>query len=563
MSKGTKNGTLDYRRKNNVKRVRTVFQFVVLLILATVLVRAVVDIKRYEEPDRAAWTNTKGFVALSYFGVSRSGTSELIAKNKLDQQLKVLYEQGYRTISQQDVIDFYKKGKALPDKALFLAFEDGRNDSSLYAQPILERYNFKATISTYANKAGDKDPKFLQPGDLLNMTKNGFWELGSNGYRLTYINILDKEGRLIGVKDETEFTDKNNVQFYNHYLMDFIRDENGIPTEHKAEMEKRINADYKAMKEVYNRTLGYIPGVYMIMHANSLYHGMNPLVANVNGTNIRDMFKLHYNREGDAYNGREDNPYDLTRVQPAPYWYTNHLLMKLRMDTGQPVDFVRGDESRSEPWTTLSGAAEFVDNRIALTSAPENIGLLYLKGSESLKDVKLTVDLTGDVIGKQSVYVRCDQRKDAYVKVSIQDGETVVEQKAPGRHAELLFTTAEYDVQQIVSRLVHQQQKKAIELVVQGDKLTVKVDGEVVLNERRIDSALSSGGVALESEYSTINKRDVIYDSVFDDLKVVSIRPKGAGETTIYDNGLTGLRWLFSQIKNAFNGAVDWAIDTF
>src|SRR5690606_37928133 len=133
----------------------------------------------------------QGFIAVSYSGVARTGTDDLIAKKQLKEQLRVLREHGYVTISQQDILDYYTKGTSLPQKALFLSFEDGRNDSALFAQPYLEGNNFKATMLTYANKMGASEAKVLQPKQLLKMSKKGFWEIGSNGYRLTYINILD------------------------------------------------------------------------------------------------------------------------------------------------------------------------------------------------------------------------------------------------------------------------------------------------------------------------------------------------------------------------------------
>nr|WP_236841186.1 polysaccharide deacetylase family protein [Brevibacillus formosus] len=159
-------------------------------------------------------------------------------------------------------MDFYKKKKPLPDKALFLAFEDGRNDSSLFAQPLLEKYNFKATALSYGNKMGNSENKFLQPEDMKKMMENGFWELGSNGYRLTYINVFDDQGNLIGVKDENELTNKTKVGYYNHYLMDFIRDSNMIPMEDRSKMEARINEDYKLMNDTYMDQLGFVPGAW-------------------------------------------------------------------------------------------------------------------------------------------------------------------------------------------------------------------------------------------------------------------------------------------------------------
>ena len=45
-------------------------------------------------------------------------------------------------------------------------FEDGRRDTMLFSEKILEKYNYKATILSYADKFAEKDPKFLSAKDL-------------------------------------------------------------------------------------------------------------------------------------------------------------------------------------------------------------------------------------------------------------------------------------------------------------------------------------------------------------------------------------------------------------
>lgn len=553
MNKWYTNGVFDYKRKNKRKVIRTTVQMIILLVLGFILFHAVFDIKQYAEPDKAQWTNQDGFIALSYFGVARNGTSELISKKRLDQQLKALHDQGYVTISQQDVMDYYKLGKPLPPKALFLSFEDGRNDSSLFAQPLLEKYNYKATILSYANKVGSNESKFLQPKDMLSMMKNGYWELGSNGYRLSYINIFDKEGKLIGVKEENEFKDRANTSYYTHYLMDFIRDENLVPAEHRAEMEARINADYKSMKEIYNKTLGFVPNVYMIMHANILYNGMNRLVENVNDQNIKAMFGMHFNREGLSLNKSSDSLYNLTRVQPASYWYTNHLLMKINKDTGQKVSFIAGDERRSAKWQLISGAAEFTDNRIALTSVPAGSGMLLLKDIHAA-DVKLTAELGGHAVGSQSIYVRYDQNTDSFVRVSIEDNSVIVEQKAPGGKVERLLASKLGDKAA--------ERAKQLEVSVSGDQLTVIVD-DVQLSLQQISTSIVGGNIALASKASLNNEKDDIYDAVFDNIKVTTVKGDGTEHESLYKNGYVGIEGLISRVKNAINASFDWAIDTF
>lgn len=574
------------RRKNRFKAIKTVVQAVVLLILAGLLYRAVWERDSYREPDKSAWASDKGFIALSYFGVGRSGSPKLIAKDELGHHLKALRDQGYVTISQQDVLDYYEQGKPLPDKALFLSFEDGRNDSALFAEPLLEKYNDKATFLSYAGKLGNGEGKFVQAKEMLKMRKTGFWELGSNGYRLSYINVFDKDGRFLDQKTEHEMKNKSEVAYYNHYLMDFVRDENMIPAEDRAQMEARIAKDYELMKTTYEKKLGFVPGLYMIMHANSLGNGMNPLVESANEKEIEGLFRMHFAREGESFNGKEGNVFDLTRVQPQPYWSTNHLLMKIRKDTGEAMTFAQGSESRAADWETLAGAAEFDENEIVLTSPAGEDGLIALKGSGDYGDVSVEAKLGGNVVGKQSLYVRFDRTRDAYVRVVLADNEIALEQKRAGQAAERLFgaklndviwededlqlsKAAVYTKQQTVAGVAgddgiptNVSKTRDVLVKVVGNKLTLTVDGQTVLSDRTIDAYLSRGGVALGSKASPLNEKDDIYDGRFVDVSVREVNSNG-GSRLLYRNTYEGLQGFVSKAEHRFDRMVDWFIETF
>lgn len=573
---------LNVGRKNRKKQVRVVIQAVLMLLLVVLMAQALFGRERYREPDKTAWTNRDGFVALSYFGVERSNNSaKLIAKGKLAEQLQALVAQGYTSVSQQDVLDFYHSGKPLPDKALFLSFEDGRNDSSLFAEPLLERYNLKATFLSYANKMGAGDHKFLQPSDMRKMTKTGYWELGTNGYRLTYINIFDRDGQFIGERDEGKLKDVRDIYYYNHYLMDFIRDDNMIPVEDRAAMEARINGDYQQMADIYNRTLGFVPRVYMIMHANSLHQGMNRLVADVNQANIERLFALHFNREGNAYNALASDPLDLTRVQPAAYWSTNHLLMKLQKDTGEKVKFVRGDKTAGKAWSKQAGAAEFTDNRIILTSPPAGAGLLYLNNSEGSPDMEVSALLSGNVVGSQAVYLRYDREADSYVRVALDNNVLTVEEKQARATRRELFRqelpqikwdTADmaynqatvYSLERIKAGAqeehypVNINQKRKLSLILTGQELRMGIDGEP-FGACTVEKRLATGGVALEARYNAQNERDDIYDAVFEDVKVVV----GGEGNVLVDHSLKGWKALRNKSWKALQAGLDWIMDTF
>ena len=67
------------------------------------------------------------------------------------------------TITQEDIEKYYEKGQPLPEKALYLMFEDGRRDTAIFADDIIEDLNFKGVMMTYPEKFDHEDPKFLLP----------------------------------------------------------------------------------------------------------------------------------------------------------------------------------------------------------------------------------------------------------------------------------------------------------------------------------------------------------------------------------------------------------------
>ncbi len=562
MKKKEPGTVLDITKKNRRKNWRTLVQFVVLGILIAILIKAVFNWKQYEEIALTDGQRDKGFIAVSYFGVARTGTDELMDKKQIEEQLRLLKEHGYSTISQQDIIDYYLNGKELPEKALFLAFEDGRNDSELFVQPYLEKNNFKATMLTYANKMGNSESKFIQPKELKKMSKTGYWETGTNGYRLAYINIQDKNGNYFPLKDQKEFVDRKDAIYYTHYLMDFIRDSNEIPLENKEQMESRISTDYELMKTTYLDKLGYIPGVYMIMHANSLYNGMNSLVQNANDQHINNMFAMHFNREGKLLNTASDTLMNLTRVQPKPYWQTNHLLMKLQFDTGNQVRFVTGNKNEASNWNTLEGATEFKAETVALTSPPGGEGLVELNNGESFSDTKLSLILSGHKKGNQFIYLRSNQEKNKFIRISLKEQVIIVEQKEVGEELERLLA---YSLPE------GHDGKTKVELKLQGNSLDLYINGVELLNNEPISPTIREGSLMLGAEAVAPNykearvdpNRDLIYDGVFEQITAQQINAEGKPGQIQYTNVLNGWQKVMHSVQKAVDKTIDWAMKVF
>ncbi|MGE7843456.1 polysaccharide deacetylase family protein [Lysinibacillus sp. NPDC093712] len=580
-----KNVVLNPAEKNRRKVIRSIAQFIIVGFLAFILIRVVFLTEKKEE-ETVPLINKDGFIALSYFGVSRNDSPKYVSKQNLEKQLELLEGQGYKTITQQDILDFYQNNKPLPEKALFLSFEDGRTDSSIFAQNIMEELNYKATMFTYANKMDTRDNKFLKPKDLLLMKKSGFWELGSNGYRLTYINIYNDKGQSLGVINENDVPNKTTIEYYNHFLMDFIRNQYMIPSETRQEMEMRIQNDYKLMNDIYEEKLGEVPMTYAIMHANSLYNNMDPLVESVNDKEIKNTFRMHFNLELGAYNDNDADLYNLSRLQVSPYWATNHVMMKIRQASKQNIEFEVGDPQLAKKWSVINGAAEFENNEMIITSAPSSEGRVILK--EALPD-RYNVNFTfkGNVVGQQSIYINYDEKDNSYIRIALIDNEIVVSEKLPGasvvekerfqlneikwNEEEYAFNKAavySYQDTQKGSRIDDAEypknltQKRVFNIAVNKDKIELNVDDilseTIQRNPVMQGDQLAMGAMFSKKDTTHEQYADDIYDTVIEDIVITD-----ENNTTLFTNQYTNFNKVKYETTSWFNNVVDFFIETF
>lgn len=612
------------QQKDRKKTMRVILQSLILLMLAAACIFALVTLKAYEPygQDKVNAAGDKGFIALAYFGVDRNGDQTLIAQERLREELQALKDLGYVTISQQDVLDYYAAGKPLPERALFLLFEDGRRDTAIFAQKILEDMNFKATMLTYADKFAKKDTKFLRPEELKSLVKTSYWELGTNGYRLEFINVFDRYDNYLGEIDPLKYSmvvpylGRN----YNHYLMDYIRDEYGVPKESYVKMKERISYDYEAMRDIYTKSVGDVPSAYILMHSNTGSFGNNDKVSAVNDYWIKNLFKMNFNREGFCLNQRNSSVYDLTRMQPQAYWFTNHLLMRVKYATNQDIDFVKGNmPARQNDWDTLNGALEIKDETMVLTSEPKGSGLLRLRGSGDFSsDLKLSVRLRGNKVGLQKIYLRADDNRDRFIAVYLLNNVLFVTEKNNGTQQQLcsveldpldgkapvsvpedkkaaemqeLKAFTKYASSVETARIYAERLKdrdleepatvsagadryvpelslsakgdRQVDIALKGAMLDIRVDGKTAVSDLVVaDSA--KGQVYLESGWggfgwSQRNLADTVYDGVFEQL-LVTENTGAEKEQILFDGRLHGIDAVKLQAKQYWRSITGWFV---
>ena len=610
------------RRKNRWKMARVIVQFIILLAAFSILLTFFFTFKTYIAFDDAAVSaEDRGFIALSYFGVDRIGdTSTLIGKEQLRRHLTELHDQGYVTITQKDILDYYRKGKPLPPRSLYLMFEDGRRDTAIFAQEIMEDLNFKATIMTYPEKFAHEDPKFLRPKDLHEMEQSSFWEMGTNGYRLEYINVFDRYHNFIGEIDPLRFDMIRPYlgRRYNHYLMDYIRDKDDIPVESERHMKERVSYDYMRLRDIYEEELGYVPQTHVLMHANTGRFGNHPLVSAVNERWIRDLFPMNFNREGFVLNQRGSSLYDLTRMQPQPYWPINHLLMRIKYDTNDDLTFVEGSQESRAAWELMEGALEARDESLILTTMPEGRALARLQEGMEPRDLRFEAEMEGNAFGAQQIYLRSTPDLSSAISVQMVNNFLVVTEIIGGAERELYrekipvileetilsveedrrdamvreneafarYAPSPVAAQEYLGRAetlrdtpvatvadgaepyegtqsFHRRSKHKLVILLRDDLLSVEIDGHtgprdlpVRLTER---GSIFLGASWKGEAWSQRNLADDVYDGVFHQVRILTNTGRTGGEErVVYSSEYTGWEKTKKNMEDRWNAVINW-----
>lgn len=117
--------------------------------------------------------NDKSIPVLMYHSIAFEKGNELrVPKEKFREQMKFLKDNGYTTLSLDEVYEFFQNNKPIPSKSVVITFDDGYEDNYLNAYPVLKEFGFKATIFVITSTI-DNNKACLNSAQLKEMQKNG------------------------------------------------------------------------------------------------------------------------------------------------------------------------------------------------------------------------------------------------------------------------------------------------------------------------------------------------------------------------------------------------------
>ena len=126
-----------------------------------------------------------------HIGFSLQGdTVYYVSPDIFDQQLNLLYQWGYKTISVELLVKAIKEGAELPPKPILLTFDDGSETIYENALPMMQRYNFTGVSYIVYNYVGTRN---YMNADQIRALYAAGWEVGSHS--LSHTDLTAHPGR--------------------------------------------------------------------------------------------------------------------------------------------------------------------------------------------------------------------------------------------------------------------------------------------------------------------------------------------------------------------------------
>jgi peptidoglycan/xylan/chitin deacetylase (PgdA/CDA1 family) len=114
-------------------------------------------------------------------------------------QLRYLRQEGYESITLNDLALYLTVGKPLPPKPIILTFDDGYADAYTHAFPLLQKFGFSGTFFLISSRLDAHDPEFLSWAEVEEMHAAGMKfephsydhpDMRNRGYNFVVFQIL-------------------------------------------------------------------------------------------------------------------------------------------------------------------------------------------------------------------------------------------------------------------------------------------------------------------------------------------------------------------------------------
>jgi peptidoglycan/xylan/chitin deacetylase (PgdA/CDA1 family) len=133
---------------------------------------------------------------LTYHGINpRTESPYTITPERFAEQMAMLREAGFHTITAEQFARFPGgSARDLPSRPILITFDDGQLESYRYADPILARNGFRATMFVITDPVDRGNPFYLRWDEIRGMRDSGRWDLQLHAGAMHTMVAVDARG---------------------------------------------------------------------------------------------------------------------------------------------------------------------------------------------------------------------------------------------------------------------------------------------------------------------------------------------------------------------------------
>ena len=205
-------------------------------------------------PDESAYTKRVPVLMYHMLGEEDGENGMIISPQRFEEQLKSLKDNGYETVTLEQLRDYVTTNSSLPEKPVLITFDDGYLSNYEYAYPLLEQYGYNAAVFTvgvtfgvdvYKDTGKEIYPHF-DYAQAAEMESSGVIDIQSHTYDLHRVEGLDAEYR----DGASKLKHESDSEFAEVFKADILKS--------KSEIESRV-----AGSEVF--ALSYPKGIHSVL----------------------------------------------------------------------------------------------------------------------------------------------------------------------------------------------------------------------------------------------------------------------------------------------------------
>lgn len=262
-----------------------------------------------------------GLVVLLYHGVLGGASAvgdnpeeTTVDTGRFARHMRMLVEAGFHTVSAEHVAEWIHGRAGLPDNAVLITFDDGREDAMLNAPPILKKLGLRASVFIISGAASRSPVYYASSSELRDLADDG-WSIGAHaadGHQA----VQTGDGRRLPAMSARRWL--------------------GDRSETLEEFRVRVRAELEAARDAARDVSGRVPVAYAwpfgAYGADSRTN--DPRIREVDLAEARAVFPLVFtddDQESAPMITRATDPAAVPRLRVDPRWSAEDLWRRIQL----------------------------------------------------------------------------------------------------------------------------------------------------------------------------------------------------------------------------------------